>query len=353
MERKIRIVDIARMAGVSVGTVDRVLHGRGRVSKDKREKIESVLKEINYEPNMVARFLASGKSYEIAVLIPAYVDGEYWSLMVKGINNAVGELQKFNFDIRYFFFDQYDKASFDQAVNEMRRKVFDGVVVATIFEDSVVSLSKELDRDKVPYIYIDSPIVGQGNLSYYGGDSFGSGFIAARLMTKLINEDSDIFIFHIHSKQRAESVQMKNREAGFLDYLKKNNYRGKIHCMEMDIEDEAHAVPALKDALNEVGGVAGGIVFNSRIHNLTSVLNEIDHSLQSKMKLIGYDTIPTNITALKQGLVAYLLSQRPELQGYDSVKAIGNYYLFKQIPEKKNYMPIDILIKENIDYYTH
>lgn len=49
------IKDIARMAGVSAGTVDRVLHNRGDVSAASREKVQKVLDEIDYHPNMFAR----------------------------------------------------------------------------------------------------------------------------------------------------------------------------------------------------------------------------------------------------------------------------------------------------------
>lgn len=51
---KIRIKDIAERAGVSVGTVDRVLHNRPNVSKPAREKVEEALKEMNYQPNVYA-----------------------------------------------------------------------------------------------------------------------------------------------------------------------------------------------------------------------------------------------------------------------------------------------------------
>ena len=58
---KIRIKDIAALAGVSTGTVDRVLHNRGEVSQKSREKIEKILTELNYQPNIYATALASKK----------------------------------------------------------------------------------------------------------------------------------------------------------------------------------------------------------------------------------------------------------------------------------------------------
>lgn len=57
------IKDIARMAGVSAGTVDRVLHNRGDVSEKSKEKVQKVLDEINYQPNVFAIGLAAKKKY--------------------------------------------------------------------------------------------------------------------------------------------------------------------------------------------------------------------------------------------------------------------------------------------------
>lgn len=48
MKKNYRIKDIAEMSGVSTGTVDRILHKRGKVSTEAREKIEKILKEIDY-----------------------------------------------------------------------------------------------------------------------------------------------------------------------------------------------------------------------------------------------------------------------------------------------------------------
>ena len=53
MAEKIRIKDIAERAGVSVGTVDRVLHDRPNVSKPARDKVEKALKEMNYQPDLI------------------------------------------------------------------------------------------------------------------------------------------------------------------------------------------------------------------------------------------------------------------------------------------------------------
>ena len=60
-----RIKDIAIMSGVSTGTVDRIIHNRGKVSEEARIKVEEVLKKVDYRPNIVASALASKKNLQV------------------------------------------------------------------------------------------------------------------------------------------------------------------------------------------------------------------------------------------------------------------------------------------------
>ena len=76
------IKDIARMAGVSAGTVDRVLHNRGDVSPQSKAKVQKVLDEIHYQPNVFAIGLAAKKKYSFVCLIPYYIAVSYTHLDV-------------------------------------------------------------------------------------------------------------------------------------------------------------------------------------------------------------------------------------------------------------------------------
>ena len=78
MAAKIRIKDIAEKAGVSVGTVDRVLHKRPNVSKDALIKVNKILEEIEYKPNMYASALACNKSFTFVLFIPHHTSEAYW-----------------------------------------------------------------------------------------------------------------------------------------------------------------------------------------------------------------------------------------------------------------------------------
>ena len=86
---RIRIKDIAIKAGVSVGTVDRVIHGRSGVSESSKKKVEEILKQMNYQPNMYASALASNKKYNLACILPTHTNEDYWIDVEAGMNHAI------------------------------------------------------------------------------------------------------------------------------------------------------------------------------------------------------------------------------------------------------------------------
>src|SRR5664280_334399 len=91
--KKSRIKDIAKIAGVSIGTVDRVIHNRGEVAEKTRLKVERILKDTNYSPNLMAQVLKSKKRFHLVSLLPTpSEDNSFWKKHSLGIARAIDEL---------------------------------------------------------------------------------------------------------------------------------------------------------------------------------------------------------------------------------------------------------------------
>ena len=179
-----------------------------------------------------------------------------------------------------------------------------------------------------------------------------SGIIAAKLMMREIGEVGDILIGKIKYKGTSNSVQMETREQGFKEYLKNNGFKGQIYYLEIDSEQSKDVTNELKSILNNTNNNLGAIVFNSRIYELVELFESIACG-DKKINLIGYDSIEKNVEALKNDQVLFLISQRSTQQGYDAIKSLSNHLLFSKTINKINFMPIDILMKENIEYYKN
>lgn len=348
----IRIVDIAKMAGVSVGTVDRVIHNRGRVSEENRRKVQDILEMVHYQPNLMARSLAvSKKQYHFFTITPSFAAGEYWEAISEGIDKAASEMDSYNIAITKLFFDQYDNRTFDDMVRSLPDEKVDGVLIATLFTDSVIRLSQKLDLQHIPYTYVDSNIEGQHQLAYFGTESYDAGVTAARLLTDRLSASSDILMARIIHNGKNDSNQGRNRREGFCHYLTETGFAGKLHEVELKINDSAYNARKL-DAIFEANpNTKGAVIFNSACYILGNYLKA--RGLQSSVELVGYDLIGRNTQLLSEGVITALLAQRPERQGYDGIKSLFNHLLFKQNPARVNLMPIDILLKENLKYYLN
>ncbi|MDR2915529.1 MAG: LacI family DNA-binding transcriptional regulator [Tannerella sp.] len=349
-----RIKDIAAMAGVSAGTVDRVLHNRGRVSEESLKKVKKALKKIDYQPNLIARSLASKKDCRIMALIPSFVSGEYWSEVSKGIDKAEQEFSDYHLNIQCRFFNQYDKVSFDTLIEEVKQGDYEGVIIATLFKKSTFEFTQWLDKKKIPYIFIDAYIENTNCIAYYGTDSYRSGYIGGRLLSEKIRINDNILLFNIKSKESVESTQVSAREKGFRNFLSETNYKGSIYPVSISAEkperNEEILYTYMEKKLKGQLRPRAGIIFNSRVHIPAEYFRK--HT-DNNFSLIGYDAIEANIKYLRNGIVSHLIAQRPEVQGYNSVKALFYHLVLHQTATKMNYMPIDILIKENIDYYNN
>lgn len=351
MNKNYRIKDIAELSGVSTGTVDRILHDRGKVSEDARTKVEKVLKEIDYHPNLIARSLALKKKYHFIALIPSFKEGEYWEKLCQGIQNSERELFSYNVEVELVFFDQYDNNSFNRLLSQIDGSDCQGVIIATLFKKEVLQLTQTLDQKEIPYVFIDSYIDHTNCISYYGTHSFDSGYIAGRLLLEQMLPADDIVIFRFTRRGDVSSTQVQKREEGFRSYLSKHSYEGKVHLLHIHADDMAGNKRIMNDFFKKYPEVQTGIIFNSRAHLLGDYFRSENPAVS--FKLIGYDVIQPNIHYLETGLITHLIAQRPEVQGYHCVRALFKHLVLKEKIEPINYMPIDILVKENIQYYNN
>lgn len=342
------IKDIARMAGVSAGTVDRVLHNRGDVSIASREKVQKVLDEIDYHPNMFAIGLAAKKRYRILCVIPYYIEHDYWHTVTEGINRAAQELRPFNVSIEYLYYHHADRISYEKICAQLREEIMDAVLIAPNFRGETRALTAHLEDNKIPYAFIDFNIEDTHALCYVGQDSQESGYIAAKILMREYKEGQELILFLNNNKNSPAEIQMQRRMEGFMNFITSEYRHLIVHDVVLNKEDDVANRQTLEEFFTTHPQAALGAVFNSRVYQVADYLQETGHHLEG---LVGYDLLQKNVEYLKSGEVNYLIGQRPRLQGYCSVKALCDHIVFKRPVTAVKYMPIDILMKENINFY--
>jgi LacI family transcriptional regulator len=155
--KKARIKDIANLASVSIGTVDRVLHERGEVADKTRKKVLKIAKELKYSPNLMAQALKSKKRFQLVSLLPEPTeDNTFWSKHPQGLTRAMNELDQFPVSLTQVTFDMLNEDDFQQKADEVLDLRPDGVILAPIFKAESIVFCDRLVKEKIPFVFVIS-----------------------------------------------------------------------------------------------------------------------------------------------------------------------------------------------------
>lgn len=344
MDKKYTIKDIANLAGVSKGTVDRVLHKRGKVSPTALDKVNEVLKVIDYEPNLIARNLKNNKIYRICVVLPDPEIDPYWRPCLNGINDAVKEFKAYNLVIETFYFNPEKKKSFlkiNEAILELSP---DAVLIAPLFHKETVDVIEQYNSLDIIVNTFNNQVESSFVKSFVGQDLFRSGRVAAKLLDS-ITDAGHIAIVHIDETYK-NAIHMQEKERGFRTYFnEKQNSAYIITTLKLK---NPNIELNFKTFLNENPNVTGIFVTTSKSYQMAKIISDFKIK---KIKVVGYDLIDENITYLNQGFIDFMIHQNQKRQAYLGITSLVEHFLFqKEIPEMI-LLPIDIVNSENAEYY--
>ena len=346
---KIRIKDIAERAGVSVGTVDRVLHNRPNVSKTALDKVNKALEEMDYQPNMYASALAYNKSYTFYLLIPRHDSEAYWEEIEEGAKAATALRRDFGIKLKLMYYERFNAPSFVRIANDCLKEKPDGVIVIPSTLEATRQFTDQLQENDVPFILLDSYLPDLKPLAFYGQDSFQSGYFAARMLMLIASKEKEIMLMKQLKNGHVGSKQQSNRETGFRHYMKDHYPDIEITELDLPLDEKREKYPEiLEKFFTEHPQVHHCITFNSKAHLVGDFLLRTN---RRNVQIMGYDMVPKNEECVKQGSISFLIAQHAYRQGFSCVDTLFEAIVLKKEVNPVNYMPIELLTKENVAFY--
>ncbi|MBX2877037.1 MAG: substrate-binding domain-containing protein [Saprospiraceae bacterium] len=353
MNNRVRIKDIAEKAGVSKGTVDRVLHKRGNVSPEARKKVLAAIEELDYQRNIIASALAYNRVWKIAALLPRPEEDPFWQQPKIGIGRAHRAVRDYGVTINFYHFAEASAGEFITASQKILEGDYDAVLVAPIFAKQGHDFLNACQEKGLKYVQINTylPREDENFLCYIGQDSYQSGMLAAKLLSFGVAEGGTAMILHLE-KAVYNSMHLMEKEKGFTDFFAKNPDKA-ITLFQTSFEDifdkEAFAkfVQETLDQHPEVGGI---FVTTSRAFHLVEALERMD---KPQMKVLGFDLINDNLQHLETNKIHFLINQNPLKQGYLAIMNIFNHLVLKKEVQKIQYLPLDVVMRENMQYYIN
>jgi LacI family transcriptional regulator len=347
--KKTRIKDIARMAGVSIGTIDRVIHNRGEVAEKTRLKVQQFLKETNYSPNVVAQALKSKKLFHLVSLLPESAhENSFWKKHSMGMQRAIEELDPFPVTFTQVTFNIQSEEDFQRNTIKVIGLKPDGVLLAPIFKSESIIFCRTLQEANIPFVFIDGFIEETNFLAYIGENIFQSGRVAGQLTDMITPAYSDILIVSI-AKNLRNVHHLDKRADGFMSYFVNGRNKGKK--IILNIPDPSHGTikKSIDNVFHENPGIGSIFITGSRSYLIASYLEK---NKLNMINLIGYDLLDLNVKYLKSGTTRFLIGQRPDEQIYKAIRKLFEFLSQNKVPDQVEYLPIDIVTSENVDFFV-
>lgn len=335
------IKEIADLAKVSRGTVDKVLHNRPGVKKETRELVLKIIKETGYKPNLIGKMLSNNnKPITIGVILtPDY--NPFIQEIIIGIKNAEEELSAFNLEVLIRMTLTLEVAEQLAILNEFDSLGVDGIAVFPFNNKVIVDKLNGLSKKGIAIITFNSKIDNILDLCFVGQDHIKGGKTAAGLMTKFLNDNSDIGVI-ISSKNL---TCHRDRLQGFKNRILESKKHINIVKIIENFDKKEIAFSATLELINKYPNIKGIYVTGGGIYGVGNALKLANKSLF----LICHDLLNDSKILLEENIIDFVITQNPKEQGYQVIKILFDFLFKNMMPVDKFYeIPIHIQTKDSI-----
>ena len=182
---KITIQDVAQKAAVSVATIDRVLNHRPGVKARTVEKVETAIRELNYQPDRIAARLARGREYRFWFVLPNTA-GEFMNRILEEVESSAKRMSGERVTIMVKRVDVFDGQLLANVLDELEEGI-DGVAVVALDHPAVRESINNLVAKGISVVTLVSDVPGSKRTHYAGIDNSSAGRTAAGLMGRFLN----------------------------------------------------------------------------------------------------------------------------------------------------------------------
>ena len=278
------IKDVAKLSGLSVGTVSRVLNNRGYISGETRKKVNSAMKQLNYVPNELAKSIFRQYTKIIGVIVP-FVTHPYFGKVVEALEFYASKM-----DYKIMLCDSYfEKEKEIEYFKMLKGNKVDGIILGSRNMDI-----SEAIKDNLPLVTIDR-ILGD-NIPCVSSDNYKGGMLATEhLISKGCKRIALI------SGSPSLHLMANKRSGAYVDTCKKHGIEPIVistnedQFTSMTYYDE---IRALFKSHPDIDGIfASSDVIAAQV---IQVAAEIGLRIPDDIKVVGYDdTSIARLTAPK------------------------------------------------------
>jgi LacI family transcriptional regulator len=338
------IKEIAKALGISIGTVDRALHGRPDVSLKTRAKVLKMAEQLDYKPNFAARSLKLNQRLRFAIHLPEQISS-FFDPLRQGISAAAASALGIPVKLDFRTYPRLGQGDI-QSVEADLEENFDGFILAVGNPTRIDPLLRKLAGYNKPVVCVASDAPRSPRLATVAVDSLVSGGIAAELLARTVPHSGTVV--PITGDLNTQDHQEKLR--GFAGTLA--TFAPHLHLMP-SIESHDSPEEAYLETLALLRRIPhpDGIYINTA--NSLPVLRALnEQGLLGKIQVVTTDLYPELIPLIESGGVLATLSQRPFTQGRLAFEILLNYLVKDVKPPTVTRLAPHIVLRSNLSLFS-
>ena len=324
---------IAEQAGVSIGTVDRVLHNRPYVKAEVRERVLRVMEELDYRPNQMASALAtSGTARRLAVVQPEW-DPYVREAMDQGVARFREARRDYNVTVDIHNYAQGDTETCLKQMDQVVENGAQGIALCASDCGAVRARLEDLKARRVPVVTFNSDIPGGARLCYVGEDAHRAGRIAGEIAAKFLRPGEPLLLVYAGPAYAGH----KARADGFLERLGELGFRREDCRIAATHNDYGETLEAVTAALEAEPDLRYVYMANLSVPACVEAIRRCGRT--GRVHVLSHDSGPEIRQFLKEGLVDFTIDQNLVYQSYQSLDLLFRAVAERKRPEREFFYP--------------
>ena len=325
----VTIKQIAKVTGVSRGTVDRVLNHRGNVNIQTEAEILRVAEELGYKPNLAGKALAARKKKYVIGMILSSEGNEFFEEVLEGVRCAENESAEYGITIRLSTMKGYDVNKQLELMDDMTGKV--QLLILNAINDVRIKDKIAMMKAKgIECITVNTEIEGGDVLCHVGVDYEKSGSTAAGVMSLIAGNGTKIAI----AMGSKNILGHNQRVDGFVRTMKKHCPDSEITAIFETKDDNTMGYDFMKQVLKEHPDTGAVYVTSG---GQPGVCRAIRESGRKDLVVVTSDATRSVKALIAEGIIKATICQEPFRQGYCSVHTAVQYLVNGVMPEEDGY----------------
>ncbi len=339
---KIGIKQIAAKLNISIGTVDRALHGRPGISPATAAKVLRTAETLGYRPNMAARLLKLNQQLAISVHLPNEI-AEFFDLLRNSIREAARPFQS-NIDLQFRSYPTLEDGEIEAFESALDNNV-NGVILAPGNPALLKPLIRKAWRRNIPVVCVATDAPQTDRLTSVSADPHVGGSMAAELLTRSVREPGPVLA--ITGNLRVVDHTEKLR--GFAERL--SIMRSPLRLVPVlethDQPDEAYR--RTRDALAQYPDLSALYVTTANSMSVLKALKDTGHL--GRVSVVTTDLFPELAEYIRSGDVLASIYQRPQAQGRIAFDTLYHYLTERRMPPRIYPLPPHFVMQSNLELF--